>query len=79
MAPGRKRRIGGEKFNPVPLPSLKRTMGDPIAEWMSAERLRISRDVFGKELADLWMNDSGATYAQGGIEVLEAMKRAVRQ
>lgn len=79
MASGGKRRIGGEKYNPVPLPSLERTMGDPVAEWMTAERLRISRDVFGKELADLWLNDSGATYAQGDAEVLDAMKRAVPQ
>ncbi|MGD9873481.1 MAG: hypothetical protein AB7T27_04340 [Kiritimatiellia bacterium] len=75
---GQKRRIG-ENYNPVPLPSLKRTMSDPVASWMSEGRLKISRNIFGTELTDIWMNDSEITYERGDDDVLAAMGRAARQ
>lgn len=71
---GQKRRIG-ENYNPVPMPSMKRTMSDPVAAWMNAGRLKISREIFGSELTDLWINDSEDTYAHGDAEVLATMRR----
>ncbi len=79
LSGGEKRRIGGAKFNPVPPPSLKRTMSDPVAEWMTDERLRICGGIFGEELTNLWLNDSETTYAQSDAGVLDAMRRAVRR
>lgn len=73
---GKKRRIG-ENYNPVPLPSLKRTMSDPVAAWMNEGRLKISREIFGAELTDLWLNDSEATYADSDDAVLAAIRRTV--
>lgn len=75
---GGKRRIGGAKYNPVPLSSLNRTIGDPVASWMNTERLNISCEIFGDELTDLWMNDSEESYLHSDAETVAAMKRAAR-
>ena len=67
----------GDNYNPLPLPSLERTMGDPVAAWLTPARLSAARSVFGAELVEFWLNDSPASYERGShAELINMYSRA---
>jgi hypothetical protein len=53
----------GGKYNPVPEPSLARTLGDNIHEMFTPRMISRAEAIFGKTLVSFWLND--ATYPYG--------------
>jgi hypothetical protein len=63
----------GGSYNPLPEPSLSRTMGAPIAELMTGDRYSRACRLMGKDLTDFWLNDQGFPYGAESMETIVAL------
>lgn len=52
----------GGKYNPVPSPSLSRTLKGSLQSFMKREWVRYAESRFGKDLVELWMSDTPDLY-----------------